>query len=46
MEWPFGINRQRSVDNIKNDLQETEWQTWNGLIWLRTVTCGRLLQIR
>jgi len=32
------------VENIKTDLQETGWQTWIGLIWLRTGTCGRLLQ--
>jgi len=31
-------------DNINIDLQETEWQTWIGLIWVRTGTCGRLLQ--
>jgi hypothetical protein len=32
------------VDIIKNDLQEMGWQTWIGLIWLRTGTCGWLLQ--
>ena len=32
------------VGNIKIDLQETGWQAWIGLIWLRTGTCGRLLQ--
>jgi len=32
------------VENIKTDLQETGWQTWIGLIWLRTGTCGRRLQ--
>jgi len=32
------------VDNIKTDLQDTGWQTWIGLIWLRTRSCGRLLQ--
>jgi len=32
------------LENIKTDLQETGWQTWIGLIWLMTRTCGRLLQ--
>jgi len=32
------------VDNINIDLQETGWQTWIGLIWLRAGTCGRLLR--
>jgi hypothetical protein len=44
MERPFGRPRLRRVDNIKTDLQETGWQTWIGLIWLRTGACGRLLQ--
>jgi len=44
MERPFGRPRHRRVENIKTDLQETGWQTWIGLIWLRTGTCGRLLQ--
>jgi len=34
-ERPFGRSRHRRVDNIKTDLQETEWQAWTGLIWLR-----------
>jgi len=46
MERPFGRPRHGRVDNIKTDLQETGWQTWIGLIWLRTGTCGRLLQTR
>jgi len=32
------------VDNIKNDLHETGWQTWIGMIWLMTGTCDWLLQ--
>jgi len=32
------------VDNIKTDIQEKGQRTWIGLIWLRTGTCGRLLQ--
>jgi hypothetical protein len=44
MERPFGRTRCRRVDNIKTDLQETGWQTWIGLIWLRRGTDGRLLQ--
>ena len=43
-ERPFGRPRHRRVDNIETDLQETEWQTWIGLIWLRIGTCGRVLQ--
>jgi hypothetical protein len=44
MERPFVRPRHRRVDNIKTDLQETGWQTWIRLIWLRTGTCGRLLK--
>jgi hypothetical protein len=40
----FGRPSHIKVDNIKNYLQETGWQTWIGLIWLMTGTCGRLLQ--
>jgi hypothetical protein len=29
---------------MKTYIQETEWRTWIGLIWLRTGTCNRLLQ--
>ena len=43
-ERPFGRPRHRRVDNIKTDIQETGWQTWTGLIWFRTGSCGRLLQ--
>ena len=41
---PFGTARNRRVDNIKTDLQETGQKAWVGLIWLRTGKCGRLLQ--
>jgi len=44
MERPFVRPRHRRVESIKSDLQETGWQTWIGLIWLRTGTCGKLLQ--
>jgi len=43
-ERPFGRPGHRRVDNIKTHLQETGWQTWIGLIWFRTGTCGRPLQ--
>ena len=42
-ERPFERLRHRRVENIKTG-QETGWQTWIGIIWLRTGTCGRLLQ--
>jgi len=41
---PFGRPSHRRLDIIKTDLQEMGWQTWIGLIWLRTGTCGWLLQ--
>jgi len=41
---PFGRPSHRRADIIKTDLQEMGWQTWIGLIWLRTATCGWLLQ--
>jgi len=41
MERPIGRPRQIRMEIIKTNLQETGWQTWIGLIWLRT---GRLLQ--
>jgi hypothetical protein len=40
----FGECRHRRVENIKTGIQETGWRTWIGLIWLRTGTCGMLLQ--
>jgi hypothetical protein len=38
---PLGRPRLRWEDNIKMDLQEVEWGTWTGFIWLRIVmgTC-------
>jgi len=42
-ERPFERPRHRRVENIKTG-QETGWQTWIGMIWLRTGRCGRLLQ--
>jgi hypothetical protein len=44
MERPFGKPRHKRVDNIKTDLQETDWQTWIRLTWLKTKTCDRPLQ--
>jgi len=35
-----GRHRRRWEDNIKMDLQEVEWGTWTGLIWLRIGTGG------
>ena len=43
-ERPFGRPRHIKGDNMNIDLQETGWQTWIGLIWLRIGTCGRVLQ--
>jgi len=42
-ERPLERPRHRRVENIKTG-QETGWKTWIGMIWLRTETCGRLLQ--
>jgi hypothetical protein len=39
---PEGRPRHRWED-IKMDLQEVGWGAWNGLIWLRIGTGGRLL---
>lgn len=30
-------------DNILTDLQEVEWRTWTGLIWLKVGVGGTLL---
>jgi hypothetical protein len=51
MEKPVGkrpLRRPRPgwQDNIKTDLQEVGWETWNGLIWLRIGTDGRYLCMR
>ena len=43
-ERPFGRQKHIRAENIETDLQETGWQTWIGLIWLRTGTCGRVMQ--
>ena len=31
---PLGRLSRRGEDNIKMDLQEVEWGSWTGLIWL------------
>jgi hypothetical protein len=40
---PLGRLKSGWEDNIKMDLQEVGWGTWNGMMWLRIVTGGRLL---
>jgi hypothetical protein len=40
---PLGRPRRRWEDDIKMDLQEMEWGSWTGLIWLRIGTGGGLL---
>ena len=40
---PLGRLRPRWEDNIKMDLQEVGWVTWNGLIWFGIGTDGRYL---
>jgi hypothetical protein len=40
---PLGRLRPRWEDNIKMDLQEVGWGTWNGLIWFRIGIDGRYL---
>ena len=37
---PLGKPRRRWEDNIKTNLEEVEWETWTGLIWLRMCTGG------
>jgi hypothetical protein len=39
---PLGRPRRRWENNIRMDLQEVEWGTWTGLIWLRIGTGGEL----
>jgi len=41
-EGPGTLGRpmRRWKDNIKTDIQEVEWGTWTGLIWLRIGTGG------
>ena len=41
-ERPFGRPRRRWQDNVKMDLQETEWRgIWTLMVWRRTGTCVR-----
>jgi hypothetical protein len=40
---PLAKPKRRREDNIKIELQELEWGTWTGLIWLRIGTGGGLL---
>ena len=40
---PLGRPRSRWDNNIKMDLQDVDWGSWTGLIWLRTGTDYRLL---
>ena len=40
---PLGRPERRKEDNIKMDLQQIGWETWNGFIWLRIGTGGGLL---
>jgi len=43
-EKPMGRPRRRCEDDIKMDLQELGWwESWTGLVWLRTGTSDRLL---
>ena len=37
---PLGRPRLRWEDNIKMDLHKMGWDTWTGMIWLRTGTGG------
>jgi len=39
-ERPLGRHMYRSVGNIRTGLQEAGWQTWPGLISVKTRTCG------
>jgi len=40
---PPGRPKHKWENNIKMDLQEVEWGTWTGLIWLRVGTGGGIL---
>jgi hypothetical protein len=42
-ERPLERPRRRWEDNIKMDLQEVAWGTWNELIWLRIGVGGGVL---
>jgi hypothetical protein len=39
---PLGSPGRRWEVKTKLDLQEVEWGTWNGLMWLRNGTIGGL----
>ena len=39
---PLGSPGRRWEVKIKLDFQEIEWETWTGLMWLRTGTIGGL----
>jgi hypothetical protein len=43
---PLGRRARRCEDNIKIDVEEVGWGTWNGLIRLGIRTGGGLLRIR
>jgi hypothetical protein len=40
---PLGRPRRRWKKNIKIDLRQFVWWTWNGSVWLRMGTGGELL---
>jgi hypothetical protein len=40
---PLGRRRRRWEENSKMGLQKNKMGVWNGLIWLRMGTSGRLL---
>jgi hypothetical protein len=40
---PLGRPRRRRKYNIKIDLQQIGWETWNGFVWLRIRVGGGLL---
>lgn len=37
------LQKGKSENNIKMDLQETGWSAWTALIWLRIGTNGMLM---
>jgi hypothetical protein len=39
----LGRPRHKWEDNIEMDVKEISGSVWTGLIWLRIMTCGRLL---
>jgi len=40
---PLERHKNRREDSIKTGLQEREWGSWTGLIWLRTETYAKVL---